>query len=75
MLGLLVDKVLEVFKTTASVGVAPQKKILNIGPEFIKEVWISDSRQILYLDLKKLFIFEEVKLLPEQALISRGKEK
>jgi purine-binding chemotaxis protein CheW len=60
-LGLLVDKVLEVLKAPASVGVVPQKRMLNIGPEFIKEVWISDSRQILYLDLKKLFVFEEMK--------------
>jgi purine-binding chemotaxis protein CheW len=72
MLGLLVDKVLEVLKAPASVGTPPEKTILNIGPEFIKEIWISNSRQILYLDLRKLFVLEEIKLLSEQVSSSRG---
>jgi len=61
MLGLLVDKVFEVFKAPALINAPPKKTILNIGPDFIKEVWNSDSRQILCLDLKKLFVFEEMK--------------
>ncbi len=63
MVGLLVDKVLEVLKGSALAGFGPKEQTLNIGPEFIKEVLALGRRQILFLNLTRLFDFDEARLL------------
>ena len=65
ILGFLVDKVIEVLKVSFAMVSPPKGRILNVGSEFIEEVLALDHRQILSLNLTKLFAFDEVKLLSE----------
>jgi purine-binding chemotaxis protein CheW len=65
MLGFLVDKVLEVLKLSAATSVPQKGTTLNVGAEFIEEVLVLEHRKILCLNLKKLFVLDEAKLLSE----------
>ncbi len=61
MLGLLVDKVSEVLKFFLTSSVLPNGVLLNIDPDFIEKVMVLKNRQILFLNLTKLFLLEDVK--------------
>jgi purine-binding chemotaxis protein CheW len=65
ILGFLVDKVLEVLKVSSAMVSSPKGRILNVSSEFIEEVLTLDHRQILFLNLTKLFVFDEVKSISE----------
>lgn len=75
MLGLLVDKVLEVLKISSSTSAPLKETTLNISSEYIREVVVLDRRRILSLNLPKLFLVDELKLSAGSEASFPGKGK
>jgi purine-binding chemotaxis protein CheW len=65
IVGLLVDKVLEVQKLSEAKRSAPSKPILTIEPKFLSGVADGKNGLILLLDLERAFNLEEMKSLAD----------
>jgi purine-binding chemotaxis protein CheW len=74
-LGLLVDKVVGVLRISASLIEPPRDTVLNIGPEFIEGLLRTGQRLIVMLNLGRLLMFDEAKVLPEWETASHGEGK
>ena len=66
MIGFLVDKVVEVLKTTLTAVEKAKGPVLNIGPDFLDGLLPLEKRLILLLNLKKLLALDDAKALPDR---------
>jgi purine-binding chemotaxis protein CheW len=65
LMGLLVDKVVEVLRIPAAAIQPPTEAVLTIAPEYIAGLATLEDRLILLFQLEKLFTFDEIKSLPD----------
>jgi len=62
-LGFLVDKVVEVFKVSATAVEPVDQTILTIGPDFVKGRVAVQGRLILLFNLEKTFNLEDLEMI------------
>lgn len=72
ILGLLVDKVVEVLRIDPSQIEPAKEKTLNLGPEFLEGRLVLGSRLILLFRMEKILAMDEAKRLPEFEASSAG---
>ncbi len=63
ILGFLVDKVVEVFKVSATAVEPVDQTILTIGPDFVKGRVAVQGRLILLFNLEKTFNLEDLEMI------------
>ncbi|HVM32146.1 MAG TPA: chemotaxis protein CheW [bacterium] len=75
IVGLLVDKVLEVQKIPESKRSAPAGPLLTIRPEFLSGVAEAKNGLILLLDLDRVFNLDEIKSLADSEWSASTEER